>query len=515
MKYKNLLIYFLALIPACLLRDFTPDNELRYLSIADEALRNGSLFAFFNHGEIYADKPPLYIWIVMLGKWLFGHHSGLYLGLFSILPGLAILYVMDRWVSGVMNNKNRLLAQFLLISTAYFIASMVVLRMDMLMNLFIVLALQTFYKIYAGQSKKRDTWLFPVFVFLALFTKGPVGILTPLLSVFVFLLIKKQLNTFARYWGWITWLVLIACCTLWFGAVYVEGGADYLHNLLFHQTMDRAVDAFHHKEPFYYYFVSIWYILAPWSLLYIGMLVVALKKKALTSDLEKFFATVIAVTIGMLSLFSSKLDIYLLPTIAFFCYLSVLLLPQLALSKWIDWTIGFAPIVFVLAIPAAIGLILAGKVDIPSSPFVYLAMSLLFGASIVALFQLLKKRNRYKAVSVFSTGLLAAVFIGAFVFPSINDSIGYGALGKAGLALAQENNTTSFYSYKVRRGENIDVYIGASPKELSDEDIEQLDRIKGVLFFRVSQLEKNEHLRNQIQDKPCVTKGKYAVIYLE
>lgn len=40
--------FCLALLPVLLLRDFTPSNELRYLRIADEALRNHTLFAFTN-----------------------------------------------------------------------------------------------------------------------------------------------------------------------------------------------------------------------------------------------------------------------------------------------------------------------------------------------------------------------------------------------------------------------------------------------------------------------------------
>lgn len=67
MKYSRYLLLFLVFIPLLLTRDFTPDNELKYMSIADEALANGNFFAFTNHGIPYADKPPLYIWIVMLG----------------------------------------------------------------------------------------------------------------------------------------------------------------------------------------------------------------------------------------------------------------------------------------------------------------------------------------------------------------------------------------------------------------------------------------------------------------
>lgn len=69
-KYFLYLGVCLALLPILLMCDFTPSNELRYLSIADEALRNHVFFAFTNHGVPYADKPPLYFWIVMMCRWL-------------------------------------------------------------------------------------------------------------------------------------------------------------------------------------------------------------------------------------------------------------------------------------------------------------------------------------------------------------------------------------------------------------------------------------------------------------
>ena len=83
-------LYIVAFLPIFSFRDFTPDNELRYLSIADEALQNGSFITFFNHGLIYADKPPLYLWIVMLGKSIFGlslHALPKYIFICSCLDG--------------------------------------------------------------------------------------------------------------------------------------------------------------------------------------------------------------------------------------------------------------------------------------------------------------------------------------------------------------------------------------------------------------------------------------------
>ena len=69
----------LCLLPMMILRDFNPDNELRYLQIADEAIGNGSIFTFSYQGETYADKPPLYIWLVMLCRLILGKHSSSFL----------------------------------------------------------------------------------------------------------------------------------------------------------------------------------------------------------------------------------------------------------------------------------------------------------------------------------------------------------------------------------------------------------------------------------------------------
>ena len=56
MKITKYLLVFLCFIPLFIFRDFTPNNELKYLSIADEALRDGHFFTFWNHGVPYADK---------------------------------------------------------------------------------------------------------------------------------------------------------------------------------------------------------------------------------------------------------------------------------------------------------------------------------------------------------------------------------------------------------------------------------------------------------------------------
>lgn len=86
--YLRYLSYILLLLPVFIFRDYTPANELKYISIADEAIRNNTWFTFYNHGEVYADKPPLFFWLIMLARSIAGEYYIWIIGLFSLLPAM-------------------------------------------------------------------------------------------------------------------------------------------------------------------------------------------------------------------------------------------------------------------------------------------------------------------------------------------------------------------------------------------------------------------------------------------
>ncbi len=324
-------LYLLCLLPVLIFRPLTPTNELKYLAIADEALRDGHFWCLFLDGAIYADKPPLFIWIVMGCRLLLGTHCAAVLELFSLLPALGILLIFDRWCSRYGNLSGRWLffAELTMLLTAWFLGSAVVVRMDMLMTLFITLAFYTFWKIRSGDGGPADQWLFGLWVFLAIFSKGPVGFLMPFVCLLVFAAIARDWRSFGRVWGWRTWLILIAFCGIWWFNAWMEGGSAYLQELLGHQTFGRAVNAFHHKEPFYYYLYTIWYAAAPaiffaaWAIL---RTLFNRERRAAMDPLPRFFLIVFAVFFVMMSAFSSKLQVYLLPGFGFLNYAALMLL---------------------------------------------------------------------------------------------------------------------------------------------------------------------------------------------
>ena len=522
-----------ALLPVLLLRDFTPDNELRYLSIADEALRNNTFFTFTNHGVPYADKPPLYLWFVMLGKWLFGSHQMWFLSLFSLVPALVTMHVMDRWTGRSLNSEGHATARLMLLTCALFVGMAVTLRMDMLMCMFIVLALRSFFRLYSAQPENartaacgvaggmagaavsaeaaaREKWLFPIYVFMAVFSKGPIGILVPLLAPTVFLIYKRRLRQFGRYWGWRTWAILIVLCAGWFGAVYAEGGNEYLDNLLFHQTLDRAVNAFHHERPFYFYAISVWYSIAPWSLAVIGLIVAAACKKLITTDLQQFFVTIMLTTFVMLSCISSKVHIYLLPAFPFMVYTGMMFMPAFSRTKWLKLTIAIPSAAIAASLPA-LAVIANGKdTSWLGLPAFYAAAAILSASGIYAIISLYGKRGGAdKAVRTIAVGMLAAVFAGGWALPQVKEQIGYGALCEKALEVSQATGTTDFCTWNIKRSENMDVYLHRDVEIIPKEETPKAEagRTK-VLMTRT---------RDASTFKGCktYTVGKYAVIVLK
>lgn len=473
-KYLLFIGLCVAIIPILLIRDYTPSNELRYLSIADEALRNHTFFTFTNHGVVYADKPPLYLWIVMGLRWLLGSHQMWALALASVLPALVIVHVMDTWVRSEMGQSLRSTARMMLLTSAFFLGAAITMRMDMLMCMFIVLAMRSFWRIYTdSEHKEREKWLFAIYLFLALFTKGPLGILIPLLGIVVFLITERKPRRIAETWGWRTWLVLLVGCALWWGMVYAEGGKEYLDNLLFHQTVDRAVHAFHHKRPFYYYLICMWYCLAPWALLVIGSIVMSWRKKAKKSSMQSFFAITSATTLIMLSCLSGKLQIYMLPAIPFMVYAAILYLPEIEKKKWCKALLTIPMWVLTLTLPGAVvARWVAPEQALLHSPWLYIAATALSIGAAWGLYEAYKGKGveQYeKATLRLTLGLFITLFVGGFAFDTINDQIGYAKLCEKIETLSQQSKIKEVAAWRVKNARDMDVYLHQDVREIADD----------------------------------------------
>ena len=528
--FAVVILMMVTLCPLMALRDYTPSNELRYLSIVDEALQDGHVLAFTNHGEDYADKPPLYFWLIMLFKMLLGEHNMYVLSLLSFIPACIIIAVMDKWLRQaypeVFTARKRFGAALMLATTGLFLGMTVFLRMDMLMCMWIVLALWTFWKWDNGiGNESAHRLMLPVYTFLALFTKGPVGVLMPPVAIIVYLAASKRWKDIGKYLGFVFWVVLAVLCAVWFTGVFIEDGAGYLKNLLFHQTVDRAVNSFHHKAPVWYYFGIVWAVMAPWCLATVPAMVTGLFRKRegeAPATYEKTLALTSLSAFVMLSLFSSKLAIYLAPIFPFAVYLW----PAVVQRKgWNGWQTVAITVPCILAIILGLVTAVAGFacfmfpklpefISFPflKSPLVMAAGAVLTIGGIKALMASSKEREAWeKPVAAVSVSLLLAVFLISFKMPAINDYIGYANACKLVPAEGQ------VYTLKVSRPENMDVYLG---REIYDfgQDTDSflfLAPTEGTLILPVKALGESEKLGEYLEDFEVQYCGPYAVYSLE
>ena len=523
MKNKQIyliLIWFIALLPIMIMRDFTPNNELRYLSIVDEALVNGDVFTFTNQGEIYADKPPLHFWLMMLGKVLLNGHRMWYLSMLSFIPALITLVTMTKWMR--MSNREKEISEneenenagiLMLMTSGLFIGLTIFVRMDMLMVMFITLSLYTFYKIYKRENHPRDTYLFPIYVFLALFSKGPIGILIPLISTTLFLIFRKKIHTFKKYWGWKSLLIILAGVIIWFTGVYIEGGNEYLNNLLVHQTVERGINSYHHKEPFYYYAISIWYSIAPWSLLAIGLLVASLYKRKIKSDIELFFAIIVLSSFGFLSIISSKIEIYFLPAIPSFIFLTALLLKHFNIqNKWIRASLAIPAMSLVTALPVIVYLSNMNKTAYLAMPLIYIAATILTITGLVIIFFLYRKRETYKAIYSMSLGLLLSIFVLGCAMPQLNNQLGWRNLCTKAMELTKERNISDYYIYEISRAENMDVYLKKDVHVVTKEMIVENMLKNKLLLLPIKQVKNDNDILSVIKTKEHYQIGKYMIV---
>ncbi len=501
---------FASFVPLLIFRDFTPNNELKYLSIVNESIRNHTVFTFCNHGISYADKPPLYFWFIRLTKWLAGDHYMFLIGLFSLIPALWILYIMDKWTADYLPASLRKSSQLMLITTGLFTGAAIVLRMDMLMCLFIVLALYTFYKMYLGEKNSCNAIRLPAFIFLAIITKGPVGILIPFLSITLFLWYKKQIHTFGQYLGWKQWTTLLFFFSLWLTGVYLEGGKEYLYNLIFHQTVHRAVNSFHHQEPFWYYMQTVWYTLAPWTLFYAVLLFSGIRQRLLNHDLKRFFFIIIVSTFISLSLFSSKLQIYLLPVYPFVTYLCFLFLPE-ADGKNIRISLFIPAFLLLFSFPAYF--VARRLTDIPFPNDILLAATLLLSISSLICILYLRKQQLLPAIHSLATGILLSLFTGGLLIREANPYIGWKQLSREARTIATGRNIHHIYFYRFRSGENLDALLKQEIKPITLEEMKSLSGKQNfITFVKNKDLRNEEQLQNLIGQKQIYTVGNYSFI---
>jgi 4-amino-4-deoxy-L-arabinose transferase-like glycosyltransferase len=305
------------------LRDPWPADEPRFALIVRDMVATGDWLLPRVGGDVYADKPPLYFWIMGLSLLATGSLRIAFL-VPSLLSGLACLLLVYDLGRRLWNRETGLATALALLLSIQFVWQVRQAQIDATLLFWVVLGLY-------GLS--RHLLLGPAWGWYAVgwaaagfgvITKG-VGFL-PLLMLIPFAAMRGQRwsprmqSSNVGLW-FIGPLAFLLAVSTWLVPMLLAANADptlaaYRDEILFHQTVGRYTDAWHHREPFWYFIIEVipglWLpltLLLPW-------LVPRWRKAWQAGDLRIGLLTSWIVLVVLFFSFSSgKRGVYILPAL--------------------------------------------------------------------------------------------------------------------------------------------------------------------------------------------------------
>ncbi|CRI55272.1 ArnT family glycosyltransferase [Pseudomonas sp. CCOS 191] len=249
------------------LRPLSNVDEERFLGVALEMLESGEWLIPHRAGEIYADKPPLFVWAVALLVYL-GIPAGIALFLPALLAATVATGLLCDLGGRLWNRRIGTLAGLLFLATYQTYSIQRAGQIDGFLLLWIALGLYGMCRHLILGPAWRWFYLACLAMGFGVISKG-VGFLPALLLIPWAYAVRQgwsgvtTIRASAR--AWLTGpLLMLAAIASWLVPLLASVALDdqaqgraYLSNILFKQTAQRYTDAWHHREPIWYFFVQV------------------------------------------------------------------------------------------------------------------------------------------------------------------------------------------------------------------------------------------------------------------
>lgn len=329
MSSRALLLLTLLVAASTLLSPFQRDlfvgDETKYGQIIREMRQTGSLVVPQLEGRPYTHKPPLHFWMIWLLTFVFGVNSLwpfvipslLAYGGLVLLAGLLAREILGRGEAVAMFAVSSFLLVWGLAQTA---------RMDPTYVLLLSAAVLLFWR-WLGDERPGRMALAGALIGVAILVKGPMAAV-----MFLYLAVAQAIR---HRKGWrkdYLYALLPAAVIplLWVVPAAILGGEQYSREMLVEQNVGRAVSAWTHAEPPWFYLAHYPATFLPWSLAGIPALAAIWTRHDDLPKASKFCLDWVLAVVIPFSLLSSKLDVYMLPAMV---PLALLLARSLSLPR--------------------------------------------------------------------------------------------------------------------------------------------------------------------------------------
>jgi 4-amino-4-deoxy-L-arabinose transferase-like glycosyltransferase len=286
-------------------------SEGLYAHITHEMVERGDYVHLTYVGEAYANKSPLFFWVLALSTSLFGENEiALRLpgALFSI-GTMALTY----WIGAALFSSTAAFWAALAVATTHvFLWYGRRVLFDSMLTFFITLALLLWIRAYFQEGKRRWYALSFIPMAVATITKGLHGLALPLLVIVSFLILVRDFEPLKTKSFWIGLLSALAIIAAYAFAVELDWGG---HTLI-GQSSIVSLTTPSKGHPVYWYLGVMWFDFFPWSAaLPVGLALLFSNGPSETRRARVFVLTWFLGFLVMFSLSPMKRENYLAPMV--------------------------------------------------------------------------------------------------------------------------------------------------------------------------------------------------------
>lgn len=313
-------IFFLSLLavllyfPALGWRDFWAPVEPRYAEIARVMLAKGEWIVPTVNGVLYTDKPILYFWLVLVGSKVVGAVNEWTVRLPSALSALGLVLTTYFLGRDLLSPRIGLLGAVVLATSARVLWEARWAHTDMAFTFFFTLSLYFFSRAMLRKGEPKEFLLAYALMALATLTKGLIGLALPAVIVAAFIVARREWKAFLQWRVPSGILVFLLVAAPWFLSVSLATEGKWLREFIFTHHIQRYTSGLGHRQPFYYYFVSLPADFLPWTVFLVPAIwAYRSRLKSLKEPSVLFLSVWFFAVFLFFSLSDTKRDLYLLP----------------------------------------------------------------------------------------------------------------------------------------------------------------------------------------------------------
>jgi len=298
----------------------TDSDEAFYADSAREMVASGDWVTPYYNYEPRFQKPVLYYWLTAAVSLVLGD-SEMAARLWAAMAGLGLVLVTAAAGRRWYDESTGLLAGAIVATNfGYFSIGRMALP-DLPLAFCITLAIWA--ALVATLEQERSPRKFVVLAALALglgfLTKGPVGLIIPVIVIVPVLMIERRSIALTPSDLLLGFVVMIAVAVPWYVVMWFRHGNEYLQGFFIGDNFDRfATDRFNDPRPWWFYFPIVAGGLLPWTplaLVWMGPLTQWVRRRRDLSTIDLRLLLWAALPLAFYSLSVGKQPRYILPVL--------------------------------------------------------------------------------------------------------------------------------------------------------------------------------------------------------